>query len=268
MRDNEREFYFAKSISDLLYQLKSIAGLEVAGGCTRLSPASKKIISIRKIPELAEITKHERYLDAGPAVTLSTLLSVAKKRIPLAFLDAVESVGNPFLKNLATLGGSMCAGPIRSTLYAPLIALDTKVEIKSQTTSRFVPLLNFETLPRDFIISNIRIPLNDWDISIFKRLGPANTLSDKSASFVFLCNVAKDTITNIKIAFAGVISFRASELENRLLGAHVPFLQKDMDARLLLAKKQFEKSSEGFSVNEILKIQFLNLMQMSFEQLM
>lgn len=267
MRDNDREFYFAKSISELLYQLKSIAGLEVAGACTRLSPASKKIISVRKIPELSLIAKHERYLDVGPAVTLSALLQLAQKRIPRAIPDAVESIGNTFLRNLATLGGSMCTGPVRSTLYAPLIALDTKVEIKSQSTTKSVPLLTFDTVPRGFIISNIRIPLNDWNISIFKRLGPANTLNEESASFVFLCDIAKDTITNIKIAFAGVISFRALELENRLLGAHVP-LQKDKDVRLSLAQKQFEKSAEGFTVNAILKRQFLNLMQMSLEQLM
>ncbi|HAH60805.1 MAG TPA: hypothetical protein DCL73_01760 [Treponema sp.] len=267
MQKTEHTFFFAKTIAELFYQLKSVSGLQIVGGCTRIENVPDKAISIRGIPELAVITKHERYLDCGPGVVLSDILALGRTRVPDVFLDAVQSVANPLVRNLATMGGNICAPGIKLSLYASLLALDTHLELRSPLDTMYVPLLNFTGVPQGFILSNIRIPLNDWDISVFRRLGPDHKIRDTSASFAFLADNDKSMITNVKLAFSGPVTFRSLELENRLIGTRLPLTPKDISTLVDIAGKQFDKSAEGIQHNPILRRQFLNLTRYSFEQL-
>ncbi|MCK9168862.1 MAG: FAD binding domain-containing protein [Treponema sp.] len=267
MLKTEHTFFFAKTISELFYQLKSVSGLQIVGGCTRIETVPDKAISIRGIQDLAVITKHERYLDCGPGVVLSDILTLGRSRVPDIFLDAVQSVANPIVRNIATIGGNICAPGIKLSLYASLLALDTHLELRSPVETLYVPLPNFTGVPQGFILSNIRIPLNDWDISVFRRLGPEHKITDTSASFAFLADNDKRMITNIKLAFAGPVTFRSLELENRLIGTHLPLSSKDISFLVDTAGKQFDKSAEEINYNPILRRQFLNLTRYSLEQL-
>jgi len=267
MQKTEHTVFFAKTIPELFYQLKAVSGLQVIGGCTRIETVPDKAISIRGIPDLAVITKHERYLDCGPGVVLSDILALGRTRVPDVFLDAVQSVANPIVRNIGTIGGNICAPGIKLSLYASLLALDTHLELRSLTDTMYVPLLNFTGVPPGFILSNIRIPLNDWDISVFRRLGPEHKITDTSASFAFLADNDKSMITNVKIAFAGPVAFRSLELENRLIGARLPLIPRDISALVEAAGKQFDRSAEEITCNPILRRQFLNLTRYSFEQL-
>lgn len=267
MQQSEHTVFFAKTIQELFYQLKSVSGLQIVGGCTHLEVMPEKAISVSGIPELSVVIKHERYVDFGPATTLSQILELGQKRVPESFLDAVRSVANPMVRNLATLGGNICSPGQKLTLYAPLLALDARLEMKSALETQYIPLLNFTTIPRDFILSNIRIPLNDWDLSIFRRLGPEHAITPASASFVFLADTEKNTVTNVKLAFAGSVTFRSLELENRFIGAHLPLSAKDISSFVEMAGRQFDNSAENITYNPVLRRQFMNLTKYSFEQL-
>lgn len=267
MQNSARTFFFAKTIPELFYQLKSVAGLQAAGSCTRLDDNVNKVISIRGIPDLAVISKHERYLDCGPGVTLSRIIELARARVPEIFLEAIWSIANPFVRNIATIGGSICARGIKSTVYAPLLALDTRLEFRSQTNTTYVPLVNFTEIPYGAILSNIRIPLSEWDIAVFRRFGPQHIITDTSASFAFLADTEKNAITNIKLAFSGPISLRCLEFENRLIGTRLPLSLKDIAMRVEIAAKQFDKVAESQNCNLMLREQFINLTRYSLEQL-
>ena len=44
------------------------------------------------------------------------------------------------------------------------------------------------------MITKVRLPLIDWDVEMFERLGPSNKLIDVSASYTFLAKIEKNTL--------------------------------------------------------------------------
>lgn len=257
----------AKNTSELLYQLKVNKDLKVVGGCTSVNPLPEKFITIRGIPELSHITRHERFIEVGPGATLAELLAVGKNHLPQVLYEALSSIANPMIRNIATVGGNICAEGHQHTLFAPLMALETKLEIKSQTETKLDNIQNFTKIPEDFVVTNIRIPISNPDISIFRRIGPENSMSQQSASFAFLATTDKNTLTSVKIAFAGIFPFRSKTLENMLAGHRLPLTQKDLADIQQFIAEDFHQASMDQMISDVLTQQFLNLVRYSFEQL-
>lgn len=257
------EYYFAKTIADLLQQINAVPNARIMGGCTLEAyiPQAKKIsgevekniyISIRGIKELSHIVKHERYIDLGPGVTLSSLLKHSGGHVPSVLVEAALSVANPFVRNLATIGGNIMGtrqGNRRCymTLYSPLLALDAKAEIKSKVDTRSIPLAALDGIPKEYILSNIRIPLDDWDVAIFHRL-PDEDNGRPSATFTFLAATTKRLISNVRLSFVGNTAFRSLEIENKAIGLRLPLTKKDVEALADAATELFRdtvKDSES-----------------------
>jgi xanthine dehydrogenase FAD-binding subunit len=267
MQNSEHTIFFAKTIQDLFYQIKSVSGLRIVGGCTAIDTLPEKAISVRGIPELTIIDKHERYIDFGPAATLSDILALGSNRAPDIFLEAIKSIANPMVRNIATIGGNICMNGHKLTLYAPLLALDSRLELRDPLETKYISLLNFREIPAGSILTNIRIPLNEWAVSVFRRLGPEHQITPASAGFVFLADSQKSIIINIKIAFAGAVTFRAIELENRMIGTRLPLQEKDISVFMNAAARQFDWAAANHTYHPMMRVQFLNLMHYSFEQL-
>lgn len=267
MDNTECNVFYARNLSELFYHIKTIANLKIVGACTTLNALPKKTISTTNIPELKQITKHERFIEFGPGATLSDILTLGERHLPKILTTAIKTIANPFIRNIATIGGNILYEKQKLTLYSPLMAFDTILEFKSPSETKNIPLSTFEAIPQDYVLTKIRVPLNDWDISLFFRLGPENKITDTSATYTFLVDTEKGIVNNIKIAFAGKITFRAQELENRLLGLRLPLSSKDIDFYLAEAELQFNKESEGITFKPIIKQQYLNLIRHSIEQL-
>lgn len=264
----ESNVFFAKNINELLYLVNSIKDLTILGGCSRISSLPSKYISIRAIEELCRIERHEKYLDVGPGVTLSQILNLGEHHLPKLLYNALLSVGNPLSRNIATLGGNILNPSENLTLFAPLLALDTRIEIVSQNESKTLPIINFKSIPEGFIVKNFRIPLNDGEVSIFKRLGPEHELTENSASFAFIANTEKNSISNISLAFAGPFAFRNKDFENSLIGHRLPLSLADIRKIQNTAKEEFTKAASGIMMNDVMRQQFVNLIRFAFEQLM
>ena len=78
----------------------------------------------------------------------------------------------------------------------------------------------------------------------------------------------KDTVYNINICYAGKILFDCQDLENKLIGTHLPISSKYVEKTLEDAKELYEKKFELYEVKPILKKQFFQLLKYSLEQLM
>lgn len=264
-------FIYAKSLNDVFYQMNQYSNseLKILGGCTSFSETafSENNLSIININELKTIEKRERYYDFGAGVSLSKLTDLGKQNIPSVLYEATKTIANPIVRNLATIGGNICQTNFYHTLYAPLLALDAKLQFQNKNEAYFFPFTKFEGIPKENILSLIRIPVEEWDISIFRRLGPSNYINDLSASFVFLANSQKNQISNLRIAFAGKFKFRNIDLENKLIGAHLPLSSSTIATFLLEAEELFNKEADAADANPILKKQFWNLVNYSLEQL-
>lgn len=264
-----KTFFYAKNLADVFYQLKTISDLTITGGCTSFVGKSlpEKTLSVRDIPELKTINKHERYIAFGAAVTLSEIEELGEANLPPCVYTAITTIANPSVRNIATIGGNICTKGFFNTLYAPLLALDARLEFQNDTDTTSQSISRFERIPDGTLLSKIRVPTEEWEVAVFRRLGPPNSLNELSASFVFLANSQKNQISDLRIAFAGSFKFRDTNLENKLIGAHLPLSQTAISNFLLEAEEAFNKATESERIEPILKKQFWNLVKYSLEQL-
>lgn len=268
---SSKNFYFARNVPEIFQQFSSVKNLSILGGCTTFAvqkkPFPEENLCIRNIEELKTLEKKERFLEAGSEVTLSELESLGKNNLPSTVFEAVKTIANPFVKNLATLGGNICAPDFFYTMYAPLLALDARLEFQNGQETSTISMYKFEKVPHNSILTKVRIPFYDWSVAIFKRVGPKNLIDKNSASFVFLADSNKSQISQLRIAFAGIFRFRDADLENKLLGAHLPLSENTISEFLLEAESLFNKQAKKAGANPILEKQFWNLLKYSLEQL-
>ena len=265
--NKETNIFYARNLNELFYQMKTIANLKIVGSCTAIKEMPEKMISTTLIHEFNHIEKHERYIEFGPSTTISEILALGERHLPKILIEAMKSIANPFVRNIATIGGNILDSENKNTLYAVLLALDSTLEFKSPNEIKYIKLQNFTEIPEKCVLTNIRVPLNDWDLEIFRRVGPAHKITDTSASFAFLTDSEKSIITNLKIAYSGKITLRCLSLENKMLGIKLPLKANDIEAYVEEAELEFRKAAGKTEYNPVLCRLFLNLMRYSFEQL-
>lgn len=267
MAKNNQTIFIANNISDVFYHVKSVSDIQILGGSTYSQHISEKSLTIRNIQELKTFEKKEHYFSFGAATTLAQILSLGQSKLPAIIYDALVTIATPEIRNIATIGGNICALDKRLTLYAPLLAMDAKLEFQNSNGSVFTPFTKFEKIPKGYVLTRIRIPVEDWDVSIFRRLGPEHVISPLSAGFVFLAENQLNVITNVRVVLAGSVVFRSAELENMLIGKKLPLTSKDIENLTEDTEKLFDKEMEGKEYPSILKVQFLNLLRYSLKQL-
>lgn len=257
----------AKSLQDIFYHLKSVSDLQVLGAGSAGEPIAEKSVTLRHIPELSGIEKKERYLEFGSAVTVAQMLSLGKTNIPPVLYEALESIGNHAIRNHATLGGNICARGPRHTLWSPLMALDARLEFRNSGETKIIPFTQFSEVPPDFILTKIRVPTDEWEVSIFRRVGPTRAITPFSSAFSFLVDTQKDIVANIRIAFTGPVVFHSRYLENKIIGSRLPLSDKFIESLVQEAEQIYDAEFADVEVKPVLKMQFLALLRYSFEQL-
>lgn len=279
MASNKNTVYIAKTMSDVLFHIKTVPNLAILGGCTDVGEWPASSLVIRNINDFRQIVLHEHYAEFGSAVTLSQIHALGRKRIPSVLYDAIDSIANPFVRNIATLGGNICAKGIKHTLFSPLLALDAQLEINSLTDAQYIPFSKFVLVPEKCILTKVRVPLADWEVAVFKRLGPENRLTDESATFTFLATTQKGILSDLRIAFCSNIVLRSRELENTIIGSRLPLSDKAIDLVAEYADQLYDSAindsteealrDEGIVrvANPMQKDQFLNLLRTSLNQL-
>lgn len=258
---------YAKNTYELLKILSNNPGTKVVGGCTRIENLPQKFISTHGIKDLSQITRHERYIDVGSGATLSEILNIGQSHLPQILYEALISIANPQIRNIATIGGNICEQNRRLTLFAPLMALDAKLEFKNQQETKTESIRNFQGIPPDFILSNIRIPIENSELCIFRRIGHEHIISKDSASFAFLADTEKNSLSKIHLTFAGPFAFYSKDFENQMIGQRLPLNKKDINEIQSIVAKEFQKCATDKMISDVMKQQFLNLTRYSFEQL-
>ena len=277
---------YAEDIPEALYHLRTIENLSITAGCTGVnysaSPAflsyPDSILSVRRIVEFKQIIKTERSIEFGAGVTLSQIENLTQK-FPKVLHDAVCTIANRQVRNIATIGGNVCTQPMKMTTFAPLLALNAKLVLRAgtermhidthhpSTETQILPLSQFDAVPAGYFLTRIRVPLEEWDVSIFKRTGPKNEISPLSASYVFLSNTKKNFLADLRLAFCGVFSFRNRELENSIIGSKLPLPQKSVQTFTEKAAAYFDEDVKEGTYNPVLRAQFINLVKESLEML-
>ncbi len=278
MVENNINVYTANTIQEVLYHLKNVSNIEVFAGTTLCKKHSlgskiklpKSCIFINNIDELKEITKTERYIDFGSAVTINQVLEAGKNRLPPFLLEAAASIASHNIGNIATIGGNVCNLEHRMSLVAPLLALDASIEMRSSSEIKHIALSKFTYIPKGFFITKIRVPITYWQTAMFVKIGNPYEQNEKSATYTFLADSSKGSnLDDLRIAFAGDVCFRSRELENTLIGARLPLNEKECSTLIEKASKLYDEECERAMNlnNSFLKNQFLNLLEQSLDEL-
>ena len=274
---NNYTINIAKTMTELYTLMQNNTGITPLAGTTGLLKDCRtdrfvlpeSILFLKNLPELETIAKRERFIDFGAAATLGTILELGEKNVPQILYQAISLAANHGVRSLATIGGNIAQAPMQHSCLIPLVALDTKIEIRTRKETFWMPLIQYcdesSTVLRQspHIILRVRVPFEEWNISYYKRLGPIGHITADTASFVFMARTQKNLLSDVKLLFGATQLIKSKEFENLLTGKGLPIDRRSVGA---LMKETEEIFSDTFAAAEISKFQkayFLNLIEES-----
>jgi CO/xanthine dehydrogenase FAD-binding subunit len=189
----------------------------------------KIILCLDKLKDLHIITRTEQFLEIGSMVKLSNLLNLGKI-VPKILGTCLENIAGIQLRNLATVGGNICSLSNLYDLHAPLTALDAQYELKTAHRTRWVSAARFNlvngnnALEARELLTRIRLPLHQWDYSIYKKFYSEDNYN--SEILVFLVKAQKSILADIRVVYKSNTIIRNKNSEDILNGRILPFSRK------------------------------------------
>ena len=190
----------------------------------------KNIISLRRIEELSKIRRSERYLEIGAMVKLSQIVHLGKI-VPEALRRCVRHIGDPQIRNMATIGGSLCNPFRRLDTSAPMIVLDAQYELRTSQSTRWIAASRFSSLPgppvlaAQEILTRVRVPLEPWAYTWFHKFNSSG--SNKPGGIILIVvKIQKNILTNIRVIYSDRIILRDKNSETMLAGKQLPLDRK------------------------------------------
>jgi CO/xanthine dehydrogenase FAD-binding subunit len=241
---------------------------------TRL-PLSGAVIPIAHLEELKLVHRTERYLDLGACVTLASLLELGERIVPDILIQAASGVARAPVQNLATIGGNVASAERRMDLHPVLTCLDAQAELRRENAARWLPVSQLPVQDQDQrpgsgaqgpqtrgkgpeIICRVRVPLDSWNISIYKKIGSPGIPDVSTFSFVFLARAARGFLSDMRVCLSGKTSLRRRDIEAGLAGKRLPLSASDAAAIVAAYGKA---CAEEMVIPSLRRIQFLSLLE-------
>ena len=190
------------------------------------------ILSLDKIQELHRITRTEHYLEIGSMVKLNKIIWLGKV-VPDILRICLENIGGVQLRNIATIGGNVCGTSRLLDVPAALTALDAQYELRNAHSTRWLSASRFHSkeehsfLESQELLTRIRLPLHQWDYSIYKKFLPDDFFN--SEALVFLANAQKSVLSDIRVVYKTDSIIRNKNGEDILNGKFLPLSRKTAD---------------------------------------
>jgi len=262
---NGPSIYNPKSLQELLADLCRDKDAQLfAGGtdimrkeCFYPNPAQKNIINLDSVSEFSKVLHSERFIDVGPMVTISQLLSTGSLFLSKSFSNAIECIGTAIVRNKATIGGAICSQNGRSALACYLSAVGALVELRTaqgkgrnlriKSTTRWLPVSKlYESdgsliFSEDTVITKIRIPAFDpHEVQVFKTLGSVYKNPSSSVSFALTYSVNQRRISTpqLFITFPSGGFFSSLSLNEAISGITLPILKPNVEKVVELLEKE------------------------------
>jgi aerobic carbon-monoxide dehydrogenase medium subunit len=208
---------------------KVIAGSQSLIPMMKLRLATPKhVIDLRKVPGLTGVSEEGGALVIGALTTHRDIESseIARSRLPI-LSEAAGGIGDPQVRNLGTIGGSLAHADPAADWPAVTTALDASVQVAGPQGQRTVPVEKLITGPLTTVLEpgeilvQVRVPLPD------ARSGSAYEKLPHPASRFAIVGVAaaveldgKGTVQRARVAVTGLGPkvTRATAVEQALQG--------------------------------------------------
>jgi len=189
----------------------------------------KRLMDISRLRELRGIRRENGHIVIGGGTTISELLVhplIAEHGWPLS--QAAALLGNPLVRNRATVAGNLVNASPAADTAPPLIALAAEVELTSKKKTRLVPLdefmagVNKTMIRHDELLTSVRWPVPPArSAAAFYKIGlrKADACSViNAAAMVVWDDAGRCSQARIAIGAAAPRPVRARKAESALLG--------------------------------------------------
>lgn len=246
------KLYQPENLADLFSKLEDSKGEKflLAGG-TDINVQIKNgvitdgdIFFINHLSSLKGIKKVDNKIHLGSLTSYNELINSDLVKEHLPFLqDSLTNFASPLLTTMATIGGNIANGSPTNDVTPPLLVLDAELELISKSGSRIVPLKDFFTgykkflLEENEIIKGIIIPIDAEKgyNSFYEKVGARKTLTIAKVAFAGLKKTQAGNITEIKLAVGSLNEYprRLQLLEEFLINKQVDSLKIDEISEVL-----------------------------------
>ena len=280
-RSNYSHIYTPENINEFFTLYKKIPDALIYSGGTYILhnqkstgiSLPKNVLTIAKIEELKQIRRTERYLEIGAAASLSKILKTGKHLLPKLLSKAIEEIGPPARRNLATLGGNICVPERRMTSFPVLLLLDVRLELRKSGSARWLPIHKFISLKGEMdlapgeILTRIRIPFRTWDKEVFRKTGNGSIFEENSLIFCGFAKTRKGLLSDFHFAFSFPDKkiIRNREIETLLSGRKLPIDKKSRESVTELFNENLKSHSSV--INSFQKHSADNLLKWFISQL-
>jgi CO/xanthine dehydrogenase FAD-binding subunit len=263
------DMFVPEDLTDLLDYLNShqsdvhlIAnGSDLINRIQRREMSPKIIADLSGLSELNYVRKDGERIKIG---ALTTIADLAKSPVlgsrHEVFREVAAKFGGPSIRNVATVGGNICAASSSEDLLPVLLVLEAKVRLRSKLGERTLRLDEFlkgkrltDLKANEILVETSFQDLDEESACAFEKLGMRNSLIIAFVSSAIYLKLDKSTriVKDVRIAFnrmAGKIPERARLGENTMRGKTLdPQLVKETTSVLdneLRLSSDFRATSE------------------------
>jgi len=220
-------FRAAKYSSD-----SELAGLGSQGGCKcgecRIVPFPDVLVDVGGLDEIKGIRKNDGFIAVGAATVIADIASdpLLNEKAPV-LAEGARSIGNPLIRNRATIGGNLATAAPCADTAPPLLALDAIVELASPEGRRELPVADYfleyrtTSLRETEMITGLLIPIPpEGAAGGFEKVRLRRSGAISVASVAVMVQSDGGTCVNARVAVGSVapIPLRAAAVETALEG--------------------------------------------------
>lgn len=186
------------------------------------------LVGLRRLPELFGIAETATGVRIGPMTNHATLAADARLSGAMAVVrSAASQIAHPPIRNMATIGGSICTADPDSDLPGALVAAAAQVEVIGPAGSRTLAIQDvfvgrFQTsLARDEILTSISLP-RGVDGAVGHHLKLSRVDGDYptvSISLVLAMDGATCSYARVAVGSCGPVPVHEDAADQRLIGS-------------------------------------------------
>jgi carbon-monoxide dehydrogenase medium subunit len=233
MQPAEFDYAAPDSLAEALALLGEGGDVKLLAGGQSLIPTMKlrldrpnRLIDLRKLDELRYIREGEGEISIGAMTTYNELAgSEVLHGAARCLSEAAAAVGDPQVRNLGTIGGSLSHADPAADLPAAVLALDCTMVAHSAGGDRSIPVSEFfhglwaTALQPDEILVEVRLAKRPGACGAYEKLSQAASGFALVGAAAVL-EMEGDSCTSALVGVTGVGSgpLRLTGLEERLVG--------------------------------------------------
>ena len=208
-------------------------GSDIINRIQRRQLRARTLVDLSGLDELNYVKKENGTIRVGALTTISDLISssIIDSRLEV-FREVASKFGGPAIRNVATVGGNICAASSSEDLLPVLLVLDAKVRLRSKGNERVIPIEEFlkgkrqtDLKPNEILVETMFEEVDNRSACAFEKIGMRNSLIIAFVNCAVYLRVDESSrIEEARVAFnrvAGKTPARAKRTEEQLKGTSI-----------------------------------------------